>query len=130
MDRPVVAIVGDAAFAMNGMEVHTAVENDIPVIWLVLNNGGHGMVHVGETIQFGKKFNTSLFSHRLDVAKMGEAMGALALRCKAANEVEAAVKRAVQANRPTVIDVAIDPNAMPPTGIRLATLERFFQGRG
>src|SRR5262249_39260124 len=41
--RRAVALVGDAAFAMNGFEVHTAVEEHLPVIWIVLNNNGHGM---------------------------------------------------------------------------------------
>ncbi|MBI4397098.1 MAG: thiamine pyrophosphate-binding protein [Elusimicrobia bacterium] len=125
-ERPVVALVGDGAFAMNGMEVHTAVENDIPVIWVVQNNGGHGMVHVGETIQFKGKFNTSLFKHPLDVAKIGEAMGALAIRVERPGELEEAIKKALEAERPTVIDVIVDPEAIPPTAIRIETLERFF----
>jgi acetolactate synthase I/II/III large subunit len=124
--RPVVALVGDGAFAMNGMEVHTAVENDIPVIWVVLNNGGHGMVHLGEVIQFKGKFNTSLFRQPLDIAKMGEAMGAQAFRARLPGETEQLVKRALASGRPTVIDVRIDPEERPPTGMRLATLERFF----
>lgn len=124
--RPVAVLAGDAAFAMNGMEVHTAVENDIPVIWVIQNNGGHGMVHLGETIQFKGKFNTSLFKRPLDVAKMAEAMGALAFRAEKPGEVEAAVRQALDAGRPTVIDARIDPEAKPPTAIRIETLERFF----
>jgi hypothetical protein len=76
-DRPVVALTGDAAFAMNGLEVHTAVENDVPVVWVVLNNGGHGMVHLGETQQFQGRFNTSLFRRKLNVAQIADAVGAL-----------------------------------------------------
>ncbi len=129
-DRPVVALVGDAAFAMNGMEVHTAVENDIPVVWVVMNNGGHGMVHVGETLQFKGKFSTSQFKHPLDAAQIAEAVGALAFRVSKAGETEKAIRQALASGRPSVIDVRIDPEAMPPLGIRLATLERFFQGRG
>ena len=129
-DRPVVALVGDGAFAMNGMEVHTAVENDIPVVWLVMNNGGHGMVHVGETLQFKGKFNTAQFNQRLDVAKIADAVGALSFVVDRAGDTEKALRQALASGRPCVIDVRTDPEAMPPTGIRLATLERFFQGRG
>lgn len=125
-DRPVAALVGDAAFAMNGMEVHTAVENNIPVIWVVQNNGGHGMVHMGESMQFKGKFNTSLFNQPLDVCKMAEAMGAMSFRAERPGEVEEAVRQALKAHRPAVVDARIDREAMPPSAIRLETLERFF----
>lgn len=125
-DRVVAALVGDGAFAMNGMEVHTAVENNIPVIWIVQNNGGHGMVHLGETIQFKGKFNTSLFRKHLDVAKMAEAIGALAFMVEKPGELKKAIKDAIAAKRPTVIDVRIDPRTAPPTAIRIETLEKFF----
>jgi acetolactate synthase-1/2/3 large subunit len=128
-DRPVVALVGDAAFAMNGMEVHTAVENDIPVIWIVMNNGGHGMVHLGETLQFKGKFCTSLFKRPLNVAQIAEAVGAQAFRVERGGELEQALHQALESGRPTVIDVHICPDAIPPTGMRLATLERFFSGK-
>lgn len=125
-DRPVVALAGDAAFAMNGMEVHTAVEHDIPVIWVVMNNGGHGMVHLGETRQFNGKFNTAMFKQPLDIAKMASAMGALSLHVEKPGGVELAISQALEANKPCVIEVAVDPEAVPPTGVRLETLERFF----
>jgi acetolactate synthase-1/2/3 large subunit len=75
---PVVALSGDAAFAMNGMEVHTAVDNDIPAIWVVLNNGGNGMVHHGEMAQFGGRFNTSMYNRRLDITGIAAGLGAAA----------------------------------------------------
>ncbi|MBK8871473.1 MAG: thiamine pyrophosphate-binding protein [Elusimicrobia bacterium] len=128
-ERPVVALVGDGSFAMNGLEVHTAVENKIPVVWVVMNNGGHGMVHVGESIQFKGKFNTSLFNHRVDAAGIGEAVGALAFRVERPGEVEEALRKALCSGRPCVIDVRGDPRDRPPLGIRIATLERFFGGR-
>jgi acetolactate synthase-1/2/3 large subunit len=127
-DRPVVALVGDAAFAMNGMEVHTAVENDVPVIWVVMNNGGHGMVHAGEMLQFKGRFSTSLFKHPLNVAQIAEAVGAPSFRVERPGETERALALALASRRPSVLDVRIDPDILPPTGMRLATLEKFFSG--
>ena len=124
--RPVAALVGDGDFAMNGMEVHTAVENDIPVIWVVLNNGGFGMVHLGETRQFKGKFNTGLFRRPLDIVKMAEALGALAFKAERPGEVEKFIRMGLAADRPTVIDARIDANACPPAAVRIETLERFF----
>jgi len=125
-DRPVVALVGDGSFAMNGMEVHTAVENDIPVIWVVQNNGGFGMVHLGETMQFKGKFNTGLFRRAIDVVKIAEGLGALAFKAERPGDVEKFIRMGLAANRPTVIDARIDREAMPPAAVRLKTLEKFF----
>jgi len=61
-DRPVVALVGDAAFAMHGMEVHTAAESGAPVIWVVLNNGGHAMVGNIQQMLFART-SQALFHH-------------------------------------------------------------------
>ena len=41
--RPIFAIIGDACFTMNGLELLTAVEYDTPVIWVVENNNMHGI---------------------------------------------------------------------------------------
>ena len=43
--RPVFALVGDGCFAMNGMELITAAEHDVSVIWIVENNNMHGITH-------------------------------------------------------------------------------------
>ncbi len=125
-DRPVIALVGDAAFAMNGTEVHTAVENDIPVIWVVMNNGGHGMVCHGETLQFQGKFSTGKFRYPLHIAALAQAMGAQGLLVEKPGEFGTALAKAIKSRRPTVIDVIIDPTDMPPLGLRIETLDQFF----
>ncbi|MBI4054780.1 MAG: thiamine pyrophosphate-binding protein [Elusimicrobia bacterium] len=128
-EAPVLALVGDAAFAMNGMEVHTAVEHDIPVIWLVMNNGGHGMVCHGEQLMYKGKFSAGgRFRRPLDIAQMAEAMGALALRVERPGELAEALSRALISGRPTVIDALVDPEEMPPLSLRVETLDRFFEG--
>lgn len=125
-ERTVVSVVGDAAFAMNGMEVHTAVEYNIPVIWLVLNNGGHGMVHYGEQRQFRGKFSTAKFSRPLDVAAMAEAMGARALRVWRPGDLSRLMPEVLRMRRPTVIDARVDIETAPPMDSRIKSLDRFF----
>lgn len=125
-DKAVVALMGDAAFAMNGMELHAAVEHSVPVVWVVLNNGGHGMVHHGERLQFKGRFSTSKFQHPLDIAAMARAMGAQACVAESAGGVEAAVKAALSRPGPTVIDARVDIEALPPMALRIETLDKFF----
>ncbi len=125
--RRAVALVGDAAFAMHGMEVHTAVEQRIPAVWVVLNNGGHGMVHQGETIMRGKTFGTSLYRVPINAAGLARALGANGVRVETASDFRQALSQALVADGPTVIDAIVDPTEMAPTLVRRAkTLAEFF----
>ncbi|MBI4248854.1 MAG: thiamine pyrophosphate-binding protein [Elusimicrobia bacterium] len=126
--KPVVALVGDAAFAMNGMEVHTAVDHNVPVVWVVANNGGHGMVYHGEKVQFKGKFVSSRFHTPLDIARIVEGMGALAFRAQTPEELRQALRQAMAAGRPAVIDARVDPEEMPPMRLRIEALDKFFAG--
>ncbi|HCC46912.1 MAG TPA: thiamine pyrophosphate-binding protein [Elusimicrobia bacterium] len=125
-DKPVVALVGDAAFAMNGMEVHTAAEAGAPVIWIVLNNGGHGMVYHGERLQFGGKFTTGIFSHRLNAAEIGRSLGAESFDASTPEEFNACLRTALKSERACVINVNVDREELPPMGHRLRALDKIF----
>jgi acetolactate synthase I/II/III large subunit len=121
-DRPVVALCGDAAFAMNGMELHTAVEAELPVVWVVLNNQGHGMVHHGETALYGGKVSTSLFRVPIDVAAVARGLGAQTLTVKKPEELARALKAALSSSGPFVLDVHVDMAERPPMGRRVEGL--------
>jgi acetolactate synthase-1/2/3 large subunit len=121
--RAAVALVGDAAFLMNGTELHTAVESKLPVTWVVLNNGGHGMIYHGERAQFAGKFRSSVFARPIDAAGMAEALGARAVRVREPGQLEAALARP-PLDGPLVLDVAADLHEAPPMGARVKALER------
>ena len=125
-DKPVVALVGDSAFAMNGMEVHTAAEIGAPVIWVVFNNGGHGMVYHGERLQFEGKFTTGIFRNRLNAAELGRSLGAEAFEVSRPGELSSCLKAALGSGRPCVINVAVGLDEVPPMGHRLKALEKIF----
>ncbi|HEY4036395.1 MAG TPA: thiamine pyrophosphate-binding protein [Ktedonobacteraceae bacterium] len=125
-DKPVVAFVGDAAFAMNGMEVHTAADYQIPVIWIVLNNGGHGMVYNGETLLCGRSFAT-VFHKPLDVSTIARGLGAQAFKATNMQEFEDSLRQALEAREPCVIDALVDLEEIPRSLQRRAdTLSAFF----
>ncbi|MBI4656495.1 MAG: thiamine pyrophosphate-binding protein [Elusimicrobia bacterium] len=128
-DKTTVAIAGDAAFAMNGMEVHTAVELDLPIVWVVLNNGGHGMIYHGERIQFGGKFTCSLYNKRLNIAEIAKSLGALSFRANEPGEVKTCLIEAIQSGKPSVIDVEVDLREVPPIGHRISALDKMFAGK-
>ncbi|MGH3756827.1 thiamine pyrophosphate-binding protein [Actinophytocola sp.] len=112
-DRPVVALMGDGAFAMTGMEIHTAVDNDVPVVWVVLNNSGHGMVHTGELAVFGDSKPWNLFGRPLDIATVAAGLGASVHTAETIEDVRAAMCDGLAAGVPTVIDVRVDADETP-----------------
>ncbi len=82
-DRPVVTVCGDGGFVMNASAVLTAVEYEIPVVWVVWNNGGFSVIrdqqigYFGEGRELATMFrgkNGKLIS--ADYAAMGRSMGA------------------------------------------------------
>jgi acetolactate synthase-1/2/3 large subunit len=128
-DCAAVALVGDAAFAMHGMEVHTAVEGRIPAVWVVLNNSGHGMVAQGDTILRGADLEFGNFRVPIDSAALGRSLGANGYRVETPRELAEALHSALRSDGPTVIDAVIDPTVVPPTlEQRVKTLARFFNG--
>ncbi|MBU2575041.1 MAG: thiamine pyrophosphate-binding protein [Elusimicrobia bacterium] len=127
--KPVVALVGDASFAMNGMEVHTAVEWNLPIIWVVLNNGGYGMIYHGERMLFGDKFTTSIYGKRLNIAEIAKGLGALSFHAKKPGEVKEYVLEAIKSGRPSVIEADVDLYEAPPMGNRMKTFDKILPAK-
>ena len=111
-ERQVVCICGDGDFQMQGMEVLTALNYDVPVKWFILNNGTLGMIRDTQDILFNKRRISTDFINP-DYVKLAEAMGAEGLRIKKPSEIAKVVKEALGNERPTIIDVIIDSNEAP-----------------
>lgn len=126
-ERPVVAICGDGGFAMAGMEVSTAVTENVPVVWVVLNDARLNAVHHGQTLQYeGRTIGTEF--RRIDVAGVAEGLGAEAFRVERAEEVGPALAAALACGRPAVLDVRIDADEVPPIHSRVRALDKLFTG--
>ena len=127
-DRPVVALVGDGSFLMNGFEVATAVNYNIPVIWIVFNNAMLGMVYHGRKL-FKKPIPEGIPSRfgRVDFLKVAEGLGAKGITIKHPGEITPNLADEIlQAGRPTVVDVWIDEEAVPPIHSRIETVDKHF----
>ncbi|MBI2789757.1 MAG: thiamine pyrophosphate-binding protein [Elusimicrobia bacterium] len=125
--RPVIAVVGDGGFAMAGMEVSTAVTEDAPVVWIVLNDGRLNAVHHGQTMQYeGRTIGTEF--RRFDAAGVASALGAWSRRVARPGDIADAVAAALASGRPAVIDVLIDPDEVPPIHSRVRALDKLFAG--
>jgi acetolactate synthase-1/2/3 large subunit len=112
-DRPVISLVGDGCFLMNGMEIATAVSHDIPVVWVVQNNARLGLVHELQKLSLGEKTVSTIFK-KIDTAKIAEGLGARGFQVEKPGELSKAMREALASKKPAVIDVAIDPDEVPP----------------
>jgi len=97
-DRPVVAVCGDGGFAMTMNGLMTAIEQDIPIITVVFNNKALGWVLHGSG-RFAAEFND--FNH----AEIAKAMGCGGVRVTDPAALGPALREALAARAPTVIDV-------------------------
>ncbi|MDD3791892.1 MAG: thiamine pyrophosphate-binding protein [Candidatus Bathyarchaeota archaeon] len=113
-DRPVVSLVGDGCFLMNGMEIATAVSYDIPVVWIVQNNAKLGLVHEMQKMSLGEKTVTTTFKP-IDAAKVAEGLGAKGYRISKPGELEALLPKVIKLNEPAVIDCTISDEVPPLT---------------
>lgn len=122
-DRQVICVCGDGDFQMQGMEVVTAVNYDIPVKWFILNNQSLAMISDLQKIMYGGRKISSEYVNP-DFVKLAEAMGAVGLRISRPEEVLSVVSEALQNNRPTVIDVLIDPDEAPSFDARAEAMAK------
>ncbi|MCG7850481.1 MAG: acetolactate synthase large subunit [ANME-2 cluster archaeon] len=107
-DKIVFDISGDGSFQMNSQELATVVQNDIPVIVAIFNNGFLGMVRQWQELFFERRYSFTCIDDSVDFVKLAEAYGALGLRVTKPEEVGPALKEAVESGRPTIIDFVIE----------------------
>lgn len=123
--RPVVSLVGDGCFQMNGMEVATAVNYDMPVVWIVQNNGRLGMVHELQKISTGEEPIDTTFK-QVDFAKIAEGLGAVGYRIDKPGELKKLLPAAIATGKPTVIDCIIDPDEAPPLASFVESVKEYI----
>ncbi len=126
--KQVVCICGDGDFQMQGMEVVTAVNYNIPVKWFIFNNQKLAMISDLQDIMFKGRRIASEFVNP-DFVKLAEAMGATGLRISKPDEINPIVKQALENGRPTVIDVSIDPAEAPSYDARAEAMVRAWGTR-
>lgn len=126
VDRPVVAVIGDACFTMNGMEMLTAVEYDVPVVWIVENNQRHGITWHGSQLVGDKKpMKSIVYEKYVDVSSMSRAMGLKVFKVTKRGQIQDVFEQALKLGQPCLIDVIVDPDVPPPMAARAATVGGF-----
>lgn len=108
-DVPVVDIAGDGSFSMTENSLATAVLEDIPVIVFLLNNFTLGMVAQWQRTFYDRRMIGVDQGKCPDYVKLAESYGAQGLRAQSMDELDKAIKTALNSDVATVIDIPIDP---------------------
>jgi acetolactate synthase-1/2/3 large subunit len=142
-DRPCVSVCGDGAFFMHANVLGTAVEYNLPVVWVVWNNYAYASIRGLQRGYLGGRELATDFKHpetgkpyNPDFAAMARAAGIEGVSVERPDDLNDAVKMAVAANKPFLIDANISADAnpggagvweLPGTGVSKPAIGRRFQ---
>jgi acetolactate synthase I/II/III large subunit len=102
-DRQVISVNGDGSFGFNAMEVDTAVRHGAKAVFIVSNNAAWNIERYDQEVNYGGRVVGTTLRHS-DYAALGRALGAYGERVENADDLPAALRRALD-NAPAVLDV-------------------------
>ena len=112
-DRPVVCLAGDGDFLMTGQELATAVQEQLDVVILVVNNGMYGTIRMHQERHYpGRVIGTDL--RNPDFVALARAYGAHGALVERDEEIGDALDEALHCGRPALIELRVDPQAITP----------------
>src|SRR5215208_4336098 len=114
-DEPVVCLAGDGSLIMNVQELATCVTEEIPVKVFLMNNGYMGMVRQWQELFWDRRYSSVEIGPSPDWVKLAEAFGCTGMRCTDKEEVEDAMKTALETDGPVLVDVHVtkEENCFP-----------------
>jgi acetolactate synthase-1/2/3 large subunit len=124
-ERPVVCITGDGCFFMHGMEILTAKEHNLPILFVVMNNARLGMVYHGHSLQFHRT-HSSFEQEAVNIAAMAAAMNIPSYRINELEDInQDVINSLLDQNGPAILEVVLVDNNIPPMGDRVKFLSSF-----
>lgn len=107
-ETPVVNITGDGSFMMNMQEFIVAVEHQIPLTVIIINDYRLGMIRELQTSAYNKRYTVNEFNRDVDFSKLAEAMGGVGITVKHESLVSDALETAIHSRKPTIINFDLE----------------------
>ncbi|WP_308215193.1 thiamine pyrophosphate-binding protein [Sinobaca sp. H24] len=124
-EKPSACITGDGCFFMHGMEILTAKEYNLPVVFIVINNARLGMVHHGHSLQY-KRVHKRFSQKPVSIKAMVEAMGIPAFKASNLEELDELIQKPfLEADGPSLLEIELVDEQVPPMGDRVKFLSSF-----
>lgn len=122
-DREVICVAGDGDFMMTSQELATAVQHEISVVTIVVDNGTYGTIRMHQEMHYpGAKRTIATDLKNPDFVKYAEAFGAFGIRCETTADFPAALDAARTAGRPAIVHLITSAEDIAPnrtiTGLR------------
>lgn len=121
-DKKVITLIGDGGFGTNPSVLAAAVEQNIPCVWVIMNNGAFGTIAGLEGGAYGHSFGTIFHTpdgekYNPDWAEVAKAYGVKSKKITSADEFKGAFEEAINANVPYLLDVPMENIPVPTDGI-------------
>jgi len=112
-DRTVVAFAGDGCFLMNGQEFATAVQYDLPVVVIIVDNGMYGTIRMHQEREYPGRISATQLRNP-DFSAYAFAFGGHGERVETTEEFGPAFERALASGKPAILHCMLDPEAISP----------------
>ena len=119
-NHPVVCLTGDGSMLMYGGEVTVALQEKLPVFFVILNDSQYGMVRHGQNLGGGEPVGYEL--PEIDFVQYAKSMGITSCLINSAEDLENLNVKELMAEGPVILDVWIDKEEVPPISSRLKAL--------
>jgi acetolactate synthase-1/2/3 large subunit len=131
-DQLVIAVVGDGGFQMTNQELATAIQYDLPVKVVIMNNGYLGMVRQWQEMFYERAYSEVDLSVAPDFVKLAEAYGAFGVRVSHSNQLAQTLSAGLAEKGVVVIDVTVskEENVFPIVPAGANACDMIFQNAG
>ena len=119
-ERVVICLAGDGDFLMNGQEIATAVQYDLPFITIVADNGMYGTIRMHQEREYPGRISATELRNP-DFSAYARAFAGFGISVERTEDFPAAFGEAQASGKPAIIRLAIDPQAITP-GATLAKI--------
>lgn len=112
-ERTVVCMAGDGCFMMHGQEFATAVQYDLPIIVLIIDNGMYGTIRMHQERNYPGRISATTLKNP-DFAAYAKAFGGHGERVETTEQFAPALERAIASGKPAILHCLLDPEAITP----------------
>ena len=121
-DKRVGLLIGDGSVGFNFMEFETALRKKLPIVAVVSNDLGWGMIRHSQELRMGHAIENGTFIGRVDYHKLVEALGGLGVFVERPQDIRPALEEAFASGRTACVNVMTDPTTISPGSVALANL--------
>ncbi|KMT63720.1 thiamine pyrophosphate-binding protein [Catenovulum maritimum] len=121
-NKPHICLAGDGAWLMSSHEIGVAVIHKLPIVFVILNDAAFGMIKFGQQLSQAESIGWQL--NQVDFAALAKAQGANGIIIESVADLEAVnLDELFDSEGPTLLDVRIDPDEVPPMFARIKSLQ-------